>query len=376
MSDGALEQQLNGAAAAGGRAAVIFGSVHGDGLRSRLAEIARAAGMALCGAGCMGFANVSHGLRALGYTEPDPLPAGPVALVTHSGSVFSALLRGRRGFGFTLAVSSGQEIVTAAPSFLEYALDLPDTGVLALVLETIRDGDGLRRILGRAAEQDVPVVLLSVGSSAGGQAMVAAHSGALVGSDGSWEALARAYGVHRVGDLAELADTVELFAAGRRACMPSVAGSGIATVHDSELERAHVVDVADSVGIPFAQIGPPTVARLDPGLTPGNPLDVWGTGAGPRELFGGALVALAEDPAWQPRHSPSIWCPSWTATSPIRSPCWMLRDAPASRSRCSAISAAPSTLAGPTGSARAASRCSRAPGPDCGRCGTCSTTRG
>ena len=57
--------------------------------------------MALCGAGCMGFVNVSHGLRALGYTEPDPLPAGPVALVTHSGSVFSALLRARRGFGFT-----------------------------------------------------------------------------------------------------------------------------------------------------------------------------------------------------------------------------------------------------------------------------------
>ena len=301
VPDRALEQQLELAAGAGGRSAVIFGSAHGDGLRSRLAEVARAAGMALCGGGCMGFANVSHGLRALGYTEPDPLPAGSVALVTHSGSVFSALLRARRGFGFTLAVSSGQELVTAAPSFLDYALDQPDTGVLALVLETIRDGDGLRRVLGRAADRDVPVVLLAAGSTAGGQAMVAAHSGALAGSDGTWEALARAHGVHRVDDLAELADTVELFAAGRRARASTVAGSGIATVHDSGLERAHVVDVAESVGIPFARIGPATTARLtallDPGLTPGNPLDVWGTGAGTRELFGGALLALAEDPA-------------------------------------------------------------------------------
>jgi acetate---CoA ligase (ADP-forming) len=249
----------------------------------------------------MGFANVSHGLRALGYTEPDPLPAGPVALVTHSGSVFSALLRARRGFGFTLAVSSGQELVTAAPSFLDYALDLPDTGVLALVLETIRDGDGLRHVLGRAADRDVPVVLLAVGSSAGGQAMVAAHSGALAGSAGTWEALGRAYGVHRVGDLAELADTVELFATGRRARVTPIGGSGVATVHDSGLERAHVVDVAESVGVPFAQIGAATMARLaallEPGLTPGNPLDVWGTGAGTRELFGAALLALADDPA-------------------------------------------------------------------------------
>jgi acetate---CoA ligase (ADP-forming) len=300
VPDRALEQQLELATAAGGRSAVIFGSAHGDGLRYRLSEAARAAGMALCGGGCMGFANVSHGLRALGYTEPDPLPAGSVALVTHSGSVFSALLRARRGFGFTLAVSSGQELVTAAPSFLDYALDLPDTGVLALVLETIRDGDGLRRVLRRAADRDVPVVLLAVGSTAVGQAMVAAHSGALAGSDGTWEALARAHGVHRVGDLAELADTVELFAAGRRARVSTLAGSGIATVHDSGLERAHVVDVAESVGIPFARIGPATTARLaallDPGLTPGNPLDVWGTGAGTRELFGGALLALAEDP--------------------------------------------------------------------------------
>ena len=34
------------------------------------------AGMAVCGAGCMGFVNNATGVRALGYLEPDPLPAG------------------------------------------------------------------------------------------------------------------------------------------------------------------------------------------------------------------------------------------------------------------------------------------------------------
>ena len=311
VGDSALESQLTLAADAGSRAAVIFGNAVDDGrsgspLRDRLAGVARRAGMAVCGAGCMGFANISYGLRALGYTEPDPLAAGPVALVTHSGSVFSAMLRARRGFGFTMAVSSGQELVTAAPAYLEYALGLADTRVLALVLETIRDGAGLRRVLGAAAERDIPVVLLTAGSSAVGRSLVAAHSGALAGSDGGWEALARAYGVHRVSDLAEFADTIELFAVGRRprrlAAARTAAGrSGIATVHDSGLERAHVADLASDLGVGFAEIGSATTARLaellDPGLTPANPLDVWGTGADTRELFGGCLSALADDSA-------------------------------------------------------------------------------
>ncbi len=295
VPDAALEEQLSLAAEVGVRSGVVFGSAHGR--RERVATIANSARMALCGAGCMGFINVSRGVRAIGYTEADPVPDGPVALVTHSGSVFSALLRARRRLGFTLAVSSGQELVTRTPAYLEYALSLPETRVLALVLEAIKDGAALRRVLARAAERDIPVVLLTTGNSAGGREMVAAHSGALAAADGGWEALARAYGVHRVNDLAEFTDTLELFVAGRRAGT----GTGLATVHDSGLERTHVVDMAAELGVPLAAIGPATVARLskrlDPGLIPANPLDVWGTGADTRELFGASLAALAADPA-------------------------------------------------------------------------------
>src|SRR6266851_1443776 len=357
VPDAALEQQLTLAADHGCRSAVIFGNAHEEpapgphdaqpgaapavtaapSLRRRLASVAQSAGMELCGAGCMGFANVSHGLRVMGYVEPDPLPAGPVALVTHSGSVFSTLLRTRRGFGYTLVVSSGQELVTATPSYLSYALDLPETQVIGLILEAMRQPAELRHVLARAAERDLPVVLLTAGSSASGRAMVAAHSGALAGSDGGWEALARAYGVHRVSDLADMADTLELFSlqttrrtAGSAASpdrapapAPNPASApprnnsygpsplkqeprwatavvrGIATVHDSGLERAHAADLADELGVPFASISDTTKARLqdllDPGLLPTNPLDVWGTGAGIRELFGDCLTALAQD---------------------------------------------------------------------------------
>ena len=98
VPDSVLAKQLSLAASRGDRSAVIFGGAYEvpetapgtAGLRARLTDIAHAAGMAVCGAGCMGFVNVAYGLRAVGYVEPDPLPAGPIALITHSGSVFSA----------------------------------------------------------------------------------------------------------------------------------------------------------------------------------------------------------------------------------------------------------------------------------------------
>ncbi len=305
VPDTALEDQLALAARTRARSAVIFGNAFdangATGLRDRLAGIATDAGMALCGAGCMGFVNVARGLRAVGYVEPDPVPAGPVALITHSGSVFSTLLRAGRGFGFSLAVSSGQELVTTAAAYARYALQLRETRVLALVLEAIRDAAGLRAALETALTADVPVVLLSVGLSHAGKNLVSAHSGALAAADGAWEALAGAYGVHRVRDLAELSDTLELFSvgqdgAGRRAAH----GTGIATVHDSGLERAHVADLAAELGVPFAPVGRATTRRLakaiDPGLEPGNPLDVWGTGRDTEPLFAECLAALAADP--------------------------------------------------------------------------------
>lgn len=332
VGDASLEAELARAARRGDRSAVIFGSAigptgapSGGALRPRLASIATGAGMAVCGGGCMGF--ISERVRAIGYLERAPLASGPVALVTHSGSAFSALLRTDRLLGWSLAVSSGQEIVTKTAEYIEYALTLPETRIVALVLETLREPERFRRALASASDADVAVVALTVGSSNAGRAMVAAHSGALAGSDASWEALFDAYGVLRVRDLHELCDTLELLVAGR--CMRSRAPSsvtaddagasagpsgdrdadagstprahGIAAVLDSGAERALVVDVAADCRVPFAELGPSTrealAGLLDPGLEVANPLDVWGRGRSTENLFADALSTLAADDA-------------------------------------------------------------------------------
>ena len=72
-------------------------------------------------------------------------------------------------------------------------------------------------------------------------------------------------------------------------------------MHDSGAERTLVADLADELGVPFAPLSAPTLARLDElldeGLLAENPLDLWGTGAATRELFGESLRTMAADPA-------------------------------------------------------------------------------
>lgn len=293
VPDEALLEQLESAVTIGAKGAVLFGSAHG--LRDKVTAIAASAGMAVCGAGCMGFINNARGVRAMGYLEPDPMPSGAISLITHSGSAFSTLLRARRGFGFRLAVSSGQELVTNTADYVEYALDDPDTRIIALLMETPRDVPRLRSALVRAAGQGVAVVILTVGGSPHGKAMVAAHSGALAGDRAAWDAFCSTTGAIHVSDLHEFADTLELFSATRRS-----RGGGVATVHDSGAERALIADLAHDLGVEFADLADDTLttigALLDDGLTATNPLDVWGTGADTRNLFGSCLRAMVDDP--------------------------------------------------------------------------------
>src|ERR687889_283058 len=295
-----LEGQMEEAARCGARGVVVFASALEDPpddppLTERLRSIAAEGGMAVCGANCMGFADVERGLRALAFEERADLEPGTVAWISHSGSAFSALLHAERGIRFNLAVSTGQELCTTMADYMLYALERDSTRVISLFLETIRDPDRFRLALATASERDVPVVALKVGRAPASRRLVAAHSGALAGDDAAYEALFHAYGVARVGTLNEMTDLLELLGAERRA-----APGGLAAILDSGGERAHLVDAAADLGVPLARPSEVTLenvaARLEPGLPAVNPLDAWGTDNDPYNIFLDCSRYLADDP--------------------------------------------------------------------------------
>jgi acetate---CoA ligase (ADP-forming) len=295
-----LEEQMEEAARCGARGVVVFASALEDPpgdppLTERLRSIAAEAGMVVCGANCMGFADVERGLRALAFEERADLEPGNVAWISHSGSAFSALLHAERGIRFNLAVSTGQELTTTMADYMLYALERESTRVISLFLETVRDPERFKLALATAVQRDVPVVALKVGRTHTSSRLVTAHSGALAGDDAAYEALFDAYGVARVGTLNEMADLVELLGAGRRA-----APGGLAAILDSGGERAHLVDAAADLEVPLARPSEETLrdvaARLEPGLPAVNPLDAWGTDKDPYNIFVDCSRHLADDP--------------------------------------------------------------------------------
>lgn len=300
LGSASLESALDAAIAHGARAATIYasGALHGDTeprLDARLAARARAAGIRVCGINGMGFYNPPLGLYAGIFPRPRDVERGEISYIAQSGSAFTTLCHNGRRLGFNLCVSTGNELTTTIADYMDWSLARDDTRVIGLFLETVRDPAGFVAALEQAREREVPVVALKLGRSPLGAAMALTHTGAIAGSHAAFEALSRRYGIIEVDDLDEMAATLMLLQGGREA-----APGGLAAAFESGGLRGLGSDAAHALGIEFAPLEAATRNRLeqqlDPGLEPGNPLDVWGTHERFEERFAACMRLLLADP--------------------------------------------------------------------------------
>jgi acyl-CoA synthetase (NDP forming) len=300
LANAQLEAGLELAIAHGAKAATIFGSSQLDGdtqprLLERIKRRAQEAEIAICGGNSMGFYNPLIGLRVAGFPSPPGLRRGGIAFIAQSGSAFSALAHNDRRLGFSLCVSSGMELTATAADYAEWALLQPETRVIALFLEQIRDPARFMTVLEAASHREVPIVILKVGRTAKSAAMALSHTGALAGSDLAFAAMCRHHGVVVVDDLDEMTATVLFFDQRHPLAMGK-----LASIHDSGGEREMIVDMADRLGVPYAEITDATrkaiAPHLEVSLVPENPLDAWGTSQDFVERYTRAFGALVDDP--------------------------------------------------------------------------------
>lgn len=301
VSDERIEQVLDAAIERGVRAATIMSAlVLSDDerplLKDRVASRARNAGLLVCGGNGMGFYNFSEGVWACGFDTRSHKPPGNVTLISHSGAAMSGIVDVDERINFNLAVSTGQELCVSMDEYMDFALDLPETRVIGLFIETARNPAGLVAALEKANDRGVPVVAIKVGRTELAARLAVSHSGAMAGSDSAFDALFDRHGVQRVEDMEELATALIMFAQPHE-----VAPGGLVFLHDSGGERQLAIDLADTVGVGFAELSAQTVSQLegllDPGLPAVNPLDAWSTG-GPdyHRVMGDCLAALMSDP--------------------------------------------------------------------------------
>jgi len=295
-----LQQALLDAITHGARAATIYSSCYLDDdtdppLITRLSEIARQAGIVICGGNGMGFYNVRDSLYAGIFPKPGQINKGGISYIAQSGSAFTTLPHNGYRLKFNLCVSSGNEIVTTVADYMEWSVTQDDTRVIGLFLEAVRDPETFVLALAKAAQKSIPVVVLKIGKSPLSAEMALTHTGAIAGNHESFRALFNKYGVIEVENFDEMAATLMMFQSERHA------GPGkIAAMLESGGFRELITDIAHNLEVDFAEIEAATRDQiqdhLDPGLKAENPLDAWGSHDRFESRFLSCMNLLMDDP--------------------------------------------------------------------------------
>lgn len=210
-------------------------------LQERMVAKARASNVRILGPNCIGLINVQGKLplTANAAVQEEKLNPGPVSVVSQSGSMLGSILTRSavRGIGFSKLISIGNESDLSVGEMVSLLAKDPDTKVILLFLETIRDGEALAQAAREAFAAGKIVIAYKLGRSALGRRVAASHTGAMVGADELAQAFFRANGILRVETLEALIELPRLIEGhkppkGRRVGMMTATGGAAAMIVD------------------------------------------------------------------------------------------------------------------------------------------------
>jgi len=181
--------------------------------QEKLLVIAKKYGMRLMGPNCLGLVN-NHGPVILSWCatlerEPNEVRRGDVGLVSQSGALLGSIWDRalKHHLGYSCLLSTGNEADLGLSDFIEYfALD-ENTSTVTCFVEGLRKPEAFIKAVKLCHSKKKPVVVYKVGRTDEGAAVAASHTGALTGSDETFEALCRANGIIRVNSLDSLITT-------------------------------------------------------------------------------------------------------------------------------------------------------------------------
>ncbi|MBX9775571.1 MAG: acetate--CoA ligase family protein [Xanthobacteraceae bacterium] len=278
---------LDQAYAHGIRAAVVLSAGFGEGghgpgqERARRVRALAERGMSICGPNCMGIINLVAGAAPFSSGMPKPLRRGPVALVSQSGGLgMTALtpLMTDRELGFAYFVSCGNQLGATVEDFVEVFARDPEVGVIAIVIESLKNPQKLKAASRVALENGKSLVLYQSGQSAAGQIMIQSHTGALASDAAVLAAFLRRCGIVQVDNFDHFVETIELFA---QVPLSADIGDEVVVISGSGGGAANAADALARAGTPLAALEPATreqLASIMPEFgSVTNPID--GTGA-------------------------------------------------------------------------------------------------
>ena len=306
--------------ARGTRAAIVLTAGLSGKQRQAMLDAARKHLLRILGPNCLGLLAPHRGLNA-SFAHVAAAP-GPLAFVSQSGALVTAMLdwaRGR-GIGFSQFVSLGEHADIDFGDLLDWLANDTATRAILLYIESV---EAPRKFMSaaRAAARNKPVIVVKAGRSTAGQQAAASHTGALAGSDIVFDAAIRRAGMLRVNTLQQLftaAETLAHFrdpALGRMRSDDRALLDRLTLVTNGGGAGVMAADAVAAAGVTLAALPPAVVKALNGALPPNwshaNPVDL--IGDAPVTRYEATLRALLADPATGTllfMHAPTAIVPS------------------------------------------------------------------
>ena len=255
-----------------------FKEVDEEGARreEQVREIAARHKMQVIGPNCLGVMNLDpKTMMNSTFLKVTPR-SGRIALVSQSGAICAALVEdaSAQGIGFSAVVSLGNKAVMSEVDVLRTLAGHRQTEVIVMYLEDMGDGQEFMRVCRDVTRRlKKPVLVLKSGRSPEGARAAMSHTGALMGSDETYDALLRQSGAIRVDTMEELFDYATAFS---KQPLPS---GGLAIVSNAGGPAIISTDACSKAGIRLADISdirPEIDAVIPPWGSSRNPVDVVG----------------------------------------------------------------------------------------------------
>ena len=268
--------------------------VEGKKIEAEIVDMARKAGTYVMGPNCSGMFSGTGSLNILGI--PD-ITKGHVSVLAQSGNIIDSLThyaKIKRG-GFSKIISAGNAIGVKFHQYIEYLGEDPDTHVIALYLEGIKEGNAFVRAA-RNVSRKKPIVALKVGRTGAGARAAMSHTGSLAGDDVVVDAAFHQAGIIRVSNPDELFDIARFL----EVC-PTARGTNLAILSEGGGDNSVAADNAERHGVHVPILAEETQNQLRPyllaGMPASNPIDYGGTAEENPHMITECCKVCMEDPA-------------------------------------------------------------------------------
>ena len=247
------------------------GTEEGTKLEEELQEVARRGGLRIVGPNCMGL----HVPAAKSTTWPTLEEPGPVGFIAQSGGHAGVFIVEASNYGINVSkvISYGNAAVMDSTDFLEYMADDPDTEIICMYIEGVKDGPKLTSLV-RDINKEKPVIIWKGGATASGARAAASHTGSLGGEREVWDAFFRQTGATRVYCMEELLNAAMTFH-----YLRPLAGRRVALILGGGGNSVAAADVCDRAGLDVPRFSEKTqreMASFIPleGTILRNPIDI------------------------------------------------------------------------------------------------------